>query len=224
MLIRGTGRPDGYYLADGRRVPSVTTITGARKMGIEGLLAWANQLGREGKSHREARQAAADAGSLAHTMVENAIHGRDPMEGIPPVEASVLEQAKTGYGGFVRWNEIMALTYLETEVPMVSEQERYGGTPDAIARSKEGRLLLLDWKSSNAVYGDYIIQLAAYGRLWNSNHEEGIQEYYLLRFGKQEGDFHFHSYPPNVIEKAWLAFLHLRALYDLDKELKKVAT
>jgi hypothetical protein len=33
-------------------------------------------------------------------------------------------------------------------------------------------LILLDWKCANAVYADYLYQLAAYGLLWNENYPD----------------------------------------------------
>ena len=223
QVQRGKGRPPAYKLSDGTRVPSVTTITGARKAGIEGLLVWANRLGQEGKDHREVRQQAADAGSMCHAMVENSIHARDIWEGITKLDEKTNAQAEQGFSSFQDWSRVMKVQYLATETPMVSEKYAYGGTPDAIGKVDD-KLALLDWKSSNAVYGDYIIQLAAYQQLWNETHDPHIEAVYLLRFGKEHGDFHFHSYPGEVITMAFRAFLMLRELYDLDKQLKKVAT
>lgn len=223
-LARGKGRPEAYKLADGTRVPSVTTVTGARKAGIEGLLVWANRLGREGKDHKEERQKAADAGSVAHAMVENHIHGREALEGVLEIKPEILEPARKGFEGFLRWQDMMQLEYLWTETPLVSEQYRFGGTPDALARGKDKLLILPDWKSSNAVYGDYIIQLAAYRVLCEDYQHESIPTCTILRFGKEHGDFHFHSYPEEVMELGWKAFLHLLELYQLDKQLKKVAS
>jgi hypothetical protein len=221
---RGKGRPTAYKLADGTRVPSVTTITSARKAGVEALLVWANRMGQEGKDHREVRQQAADAGSMVHAMVENSIHGRDKWEGIPPLDEKTNAQAEQGFSSFQDWSRVMHVQYLATETPMVSESFRYGGTPDALG-TVDGKLALLDWKSSNAVYGDYIIQLAAYKVLCEEDHRwQRIDQVYLLRFGKDHGDFHCHSYPDSVLEMGWEAFQHLLALYDLDKQLKKVAT
>src|SRR5262245_17492687 len=162
MTIRGTGRPhEGYFNKEGKRLPSVTTVTGARKTNVEGLLVWANRLGREGKDHREVRDQAADAGSLAHAMVENAIHGKDPEDGIEWSDDPTLEHARTGFASFVTWQSLLDVHYVATETPMISEWYGYGGTPDAIGRGKDGKLALFDWKTSNGIYGDYLIQLGA---------------------------------------------------------------
>lgn len=223
MIVRGTGRPTVYKNAKGERLPSVTTITGARKAGIEGLLVWANRLGQDGKDHREVRDSAAEAGTLAHAMVENSIHGRDPMEGVPDnLSPEVVVQAKNGFSAFEQWSRVMKVDYVATETPIVSELYQFGGTPDAIAKI-DGRMMLLDWKTSNGIYGDYLIQLAAYRWLWEENTEgQDIAYCFLLRFGKEHGDFHVHSFPLHVLDMGWKAFKLLRELYDLDKAIGKV--
>jgi len=60
----------GYYNAEGKRLPSVTTVIGKWKDSIEGLLGWANKCGMEGKHHRDVSGDAADSGTLTHLMVE----------------------------------------------------------------------------------------------------------------------------------------------------------
>jgi hypothetical protein len=42
--------------------------------------------------------------------------------------------------------------------------------------------------------------------------------YHLVRFDKVHADIHYHHW--GELERAWLAFRHLRALYDIDIELK----
>ena len=232
LIVRGSGRPGAYLLASGARVPSVTTITGARKSNVEGLLFWANQLGRptpeypQGRDHRDVRQKAADSGTMAHSMVENIIHGRDAGEGIPDADVTTKQQAIRGVGAWQDWSRVMQVDYVLTETPMVSEKYAYGGTPDAVGHV-DGKLALMDWKTGNAVYGDAIIQMAAYRELWNEVYSESrgtLDTFYLLRFGKEHGDYHVHAYPSEVIAMGWRAFLHLRELYELDKQLKKVVS
>ena len=86
-----------------------------------------------------------------------------------------------------------------------------------------GRRCVLDWKSSNATYPEYLVQLAAYGALWTEAHPERPIDggYHLIRFDKEFGDFHHHYWPE--LSRAWIAFLHLRELYDIEKELKRRA-
>jgi hypothetical protein len=214
----------GYRLKDGTRVPGTTTIIGRFKES-GGLIAWAWQCGIDGKDYREVRDAAANAGTLAHKMVENWLHKIEPREALCGEEdAQVVERAIKAFDAFLDWQRGTKLEVLAQEMQLVSETYRYGGTPDAIGQSENGQLVLLDWKTSNRIYADYLLQLAAYRQLWHEcNPGDLLEGAHLLRFGKEHGDFHHHSFPTSVIDQAWEAFRRMRELYELDKELKRVA-
>ncbi|HYF29437.1 MAG TPA: PD-(D/E)XK nuclease family protein [Candidatus Paceibacterota bacterium] len=207
----------GYYLASGERVPSVTTVL-SRFKDAGGLIHWAWALGKEGKDYREERDKAADAGTMAHAAVEAWIHGQPvSFEGDPEVCA----KARTAFGAFLEWARQTHLQVTHTEVPLVSEKYKFGGTFDALLI--QGKRSMGDWKSSNNCYPEYLVQVAAYGKLWEENNPEQPIEggYHLLRFDKTYGDFHHHWW--GELDRAWDAFLHLRALYEIQKELTKRA-
>lgn len=206
----------GYFLADGEtRVPSVTTIIGRFKES-GGLIHWAWNLGKEGKDYREVRDKAADAGTMAHAAVDAWVRGKEPEFAGDP---DICEKAQRAYGAFLDWAQQTNLRVTHSEVPLVSERHRYGGTFDALL--VQNSRAMGDWKSSNACYPEYLIQVAAYGHLWEENHpDEPITGgFHLLRFDKDHGDYHHHWWAE--LDRAWDAFLHLRELYDIDKELKK---
>lgn len=204
----------GYYLADGARVPSVTTVI-SRFKDAGGLIHWAWALGKEGKDYKEERDKAADAGTLAHAAVEAWIH-EQPYAFEGPDE--ICGKARKAFDAFLSWAGQSQLKITHTEVPLISEKYRFGGTLDAMTIS--GKRALMDWKSSNRTYGEYLIQVRAYGQLWNENFpaDPVTGGYDLVRFDKTYGDFHHHHW--DELEGAWKAFLNLRELYDLDKELK----
>lgn len=207
----------GYFLADGTRVPSVTTVL-SRFKESGGLMHWAWTLGKDGKDYREERQRAADAGTLAHAAVEAWIHGQPiSFDGDP----ETCTKAQKAFDAFVAWATQSNLRVTHTEVSLVSEKYRFGGTLDAIVLGNHRAMA--DWKSSNRIYPDYLIQIAAYGKLWEENHpDEPIDGgFHLLRFDKEFGDFHHHFWAE--LDRAWDAFLHLRALYEIEKELRKRA-
>lgn len=217
----------GYKNAAGKRVPGTTTITRCWKPSVEGLLVWANRLGQGGKDHREVRDEAASVGNVVHDMVEEHAHGKTPSavrSKWSMLKPDLFGQADQGFQAYLDWADQTKLEIVETETPLVSELYQYGGTPDAVGYAT-GRLALLDWKSGGSVHSDMLVQLAAYRQLWHENRpEDKLEGFHLLRFGKEHGDFHHHSFPVAVIDQAWEAFKHLRAVYEIDKMLKKVAT
>jgi len=212
----------GYRLKDGTRVPGVTTVTGRFKES-GGLIHWAWDLGMNGIDYRQARDAAADAGTLGHDMIEAHILGNDPYKVEGPED--LLEKARQAYQAFKLWLEQTSLSITKTETPLVSEEFRFGGTPDAWGETSDGEVVLLDWKTSNRIYPEYLIQLACYARLLEENNVVNgkVASFHLLRVGKEFADFHHHSWPRPALAPAWRAFVLMRELYDLDKRLKGIA-
>jgi hypothetical protein len=217
--VRGSGRPSGgYKLADGTRVPSVTTITGHLKSAA--LIGWAYKRGRDGFTLYGSRDEAAEAGSIAHQWIEDTLHGAALTE-FPDNE--IRAQAQTGFEAFLEWNEQFSPRIVETEVPLISEEYRFGGTIDAVAIVRDTPALF-DWKTSGGTYPDYIAQVAAYRQLLRERDGDAAPERaYLLRVGKEHADFHFHSWPASVLDLGWQWFRAMHDLYVADKRLAKVA-
>jgi hypothetical protein len=173
-------------------------------------------LGKEGKDYRVERDKAADSGTLAHAMVDDWIHKRPPEPTDAPED--VIRKAQTAFGAFLEWANQTQLVVTHTEMPLISEKYGFGGTFDAIL--VKGKRSMGDWKSSNAIYPEYLAQIAAYGVLWDENYpDEPIDGgYHLLRFDKEYGDFHQHWWADLEAGKRY--FLSLVAAYAETKELK----
>ena len=214
----------GYKNKDGQRVLGVTTVIGRFK-DSGGLLYWAFEQGKaaeRGEIERlyDKRDEAAESGTLAHSMVEAHINGKSfSTEGYPD---EIVVQAMNAFEAYRNWESMTKLNIVEQEMPLVSEKYQFGGCPDAIGEINN-ELCLVDWKTSNSVYQDYLIQLAAYKQLWEENNPDRLLTggFHLCRFAKQHGDFSHHYYPN--LSEAWEQFkLFLRA-YRIDKQLKKRA-
>lgn len=207
-----------YRLKDGTRVPGTTTIIGKFKE-AGGLIHWAWDLGMQGIDYNERRDKAADAGTLAHALVEG--HIRNQPVDLSPHPKETVEKAQKAFGAFLEWAGSSKLTPRETELALVSEKYRFGGCLDSMLVN--GRLSLGDWKTSGAVYDDYLLQLAAYGILWEENHPDQPIEggFHLMRFGKMGGEFahHWWDYSNPRMIAARKLFLLYREAYDLKKAL-----
>ena len=131
----------------------------------------------------------------------------------------VAEQALQGYENYVRWEATTNMQIVSAETPLVSEKYLFGGTPDAVMVNDQ--LAIGDWKTSNAIYPDYLIQLAAYRHLWEINYPDRpiTGGFHLCRFSKEHADFAHHFW--QELDDAWEQFLLFRRAYDLDKKLKK---
>lgn len=205
------------YKVDGERVPSVTTIL-SRFKESGGLLYWANQAGLDGKTLDEARMPAATAGTMAHDLVEAHINKRDLPELVG--DQDIVSKARAAFDVYLRWQDMTKVAIQHTEVSLVNQQHKFGGRLDAIGRIGN-ELCLLDWKSSAALYADYLYQVAAYKLLWETNYPDHplIGGVHLCRFSKETGDF-THSHFPNVDEETE-TFLIMRELFDRVKKTEK---
>lgn len=206
-----------YHTKDGKRVPGVTTILNRFK-DSGGLIYWAWQQGKEGKDFRETRDTAAEAGTLAHSMVFNHLKGELVLP--PLLLDKTQERAYKAFQNYLSFEKQSNVKIIALETPMVSEQHRYGGTPDALMEI-DGKLALGDWKTSNGVYEDMLLQLGGYAILWEENHPEQpiTGGFHLCRFAKEAGDYSHHYW--DTLDEAKEMFLLLRRAYELDKLLKK---
>lgn len=210
-----------YQLADNSFVPSVTTILGRFKES-GGLIYWAWTQGRDGKDFREERDVAADAGTLAHSLVQAHIEKRNVEQTLIDAKAipEIADKATQAFSNYLTWESQTGVKVIALETPMISERHKFGGTPDALFEIN-GKLHMADWKSSNAIYGDYLLQLAGYRILWDENHPENTITggYHICRFAKEHGDFAHHYY--DNLDEAQQMFLLLKDAYALDRLLKK---
>jgi hypothetical protein len=206
-----TGRP--------LRIPGTTTVIGRFKES-GALMWWANQEGLAGRPIRgpESRvEQACEAGTLAHAMIEADIRGKDRPD-ISRYPLGIVEKAQSGFAAYLEWRRQTNLQPVHTEMPLTSAVWMYGGTLDAMLVG--GKLSLGDWKTSNAVYMDHLLQLAAYRNLWEEHFpEQPIHGLHLLRFSKEGGDFAHHFW--SELKFAWEMFRHLRISFELDKIVKK---
>jgi len=229
----GPGRPkSGYWLADGRtKVSSVTTIVN-RFDDKSAIIGWAGKTGYEqGQNGEEynlygSRDEGGDIGRYVHDLIQADLDENEPPEPPKGMKADLVDQAQQGFTSFIEWRDSTKLVIESSEIPLVSEHHRFGGTPDGTARSARG-LALADWKSSKAVYlSSYILQLVGYEILWNENHPDDpiTAGFHLVRFGKSGTQF-THSFvgmDNPVLVVARMQFLSLVDAFARDKILDRL--
>jgi len=209
--------PNRYHV-NGKRVPSVTTVLKQLGWSANGLIYWANAQGLEGVTLDEARTKATGVGTIVHAMIEAQVR-KLPAPNLDGLDDVAAEQIAQALAGWERWRERHQFEPLAVETSLVDDELLYGGTFDMAWTEKH--VSLVDWKAANGVYADHLCQLAAYGHLWNKhNPSQRVQEFHLVRLGKDNGSFHHHSWPAKALAPAWHAFVAARRLYDLEREIK----
>jgi CRISPR/Cas system-associated exonuclease Cas4 (RecB family) len=174
----GPGRPPKYLLADGTEVPGVTTILRDTE-NKDALVAWAVKQALAGKDHNETRETAANIGKATHDSLHAMVGGQDVIacsENVIEVNEAIVK--------FMPWTELRQPKIALAETPMVSEQYRFGGTPDFIGHVSgaypsslgghtdlDGKLVVIDYKTSNTgPYASWLLQLGAYALLYKETH------------------------------------------------------
>lgn len=206
-----------YKTADGTRVPGVTTVLSV--LAKPALINWANKMGLQGIDTTKYVDAAAQAGTAAHAMIEAHLKGEefDPS----PYPADLLSLAENGYIKYLDWEGSHQLNLIGSEMPLVSEAERYGGCIDCYAEL-DGIPTLIDFKTnSSGVYDEMRHQVVAYKNLL-LEHGYAVQKILIVRLGKSDqmdleavevGNWETH-------ERIFRACLDL---YRLQGELKRIA-
>ena len=220
MKVKKQHTHPGYYNAAGTRLPSVTTV--AKLISPpEGLIHWAWDCGMKGLDYREVRDSAADAGTLAHSMIEADIK---QLEQPSSEDEEQQRLALQGFNAYRSWREGSKFELHTTETVLVSERYQYGGRLDCVA-SVNGELCIVDWKTSKtrSPRDAWLPQIAAYRQGWNENHRgQLIGCCHLLQLSKADAGFSHHYFPSETIDLGWRAFLACLELYDCRKAVQKV--
>lgn len=209
-----------YRNKAGRRLPGVTTVIG-QNLGWNkrALMHWANQQGLDGRNHWETSQEAADIGTLAHAMVEASLKGQDwtTMVRLDGVTDEMLGKATVAFRAWEEWRRLVNFELVASEHELVSERYQVGGTIDVAA--VQTKMSIVDIKTSNDIYPEHRIQVAAYGLLWNENYpDRPIDAYYIIRLDKHTGGFAYYYWPElRNEERAFAALVELHQLRKLIK-------
>ena len=194
-----------YRLADGTRVPSVTTYLGI--LNKPAIVHWAWELGTQGLDYRKVRDQSGDIGTNVHSLILCCLKGEKIAE-VAGAEAEPMSK-------YFKWAKGKRIDPIIAELPLVSETYRFGGTPDFYG-TVNGKLTLLDFKTSGAIYPENFYQLAAYQALLIDNGHPAPKEIAILRVGKDANEG-FEYRQMGDLEPAWEIFLACQKIYELQK-------
>lgn len=186
-------------------------------------------------AHKERLEDAGEVGNNVHDWVEQyiklRIDGRstDEILGQFPFDP----RAENGCTAALTWMRNHNVRWIATEKKIYSRTHRIPGTMDGIARTDScgdklccpiyfrDHLSVVDWKTSNQLYIEYIMQVSTY-RV--AEHEENGTEYndaWIIRLGKEDGEFEPWYLDQEGLELGWRAFLSALSLTRDIKTLKE---
>ena len=128
------------------------------------------------KRDKEMLKEAGDIGDRIHTAIDAYIMGQKP----------VLDaDTKPGYDNFLLWLKESQIKLNKGDTYIASLKMGYGGALDALGE-KNGKLILLDWKTSNYIHETYSLQAAAYVMAFEETFDKDIDKAFVVRFGKEK--------------------------------------
>jgi hypothetical protein len=191
-------------------------------------------------THKRVLTNAGDLGHLAHKCLEDSIqHAMDHESGIVTELRNMPEDPKAAACALAafRWMNQHKVRWLKTEQKIYSKEFEYAGTmdgkclvtscddPTCCTESFTDSLSIADWKSSNALHTEYILQVAgAYAHAEHEEYGEDIQHCFILRLGKNEdeaGKFEPWRIPARDFPEAFAGFLYSLQLTNIIESINK---
>lgn len=154
---------------------------------------------------RDVKEDAGDIGHMAHDWLEKYI--KSVLAENEPSKLELLahfpenEKAASCCVAALDWMEAHNVRWIKTERKIYSREYGYAGTLDGLAvvdscedakccpNVFNDHLSLIDWKSSNHLYAEYLLQTAAYQQAEQEEFEIPIDDRWIIRLGKEDGEF-----------------------------------
>ena len=205
-----------YYNSKGEEVPSVTEVTDT--LPKPGLKYYYWDLGRKGVSLQSSKDHYTGIGKIAHFMCELHGTGKIPdLSDFPPSQVSIAENAYLKFASF--WDK-EGFQPLHNELRLVSEQWGFGGQIDKVATDAQGRVCIVDLKTSKDIQLDYWIQLSAYEQLLVENLGLKLDRRMIVRIGKEESETDFDVQEKPSLTGYFYCFTKALENYKALKEIK----
>ena len=173
------------YKVEGVKVPSVTRV-------VDGcfpkdLTHWALSIGQE--EYDKVISEALEVGNDTHQWIEHYInYGHACAEPEDYISKSV--------NAFLDWTTKYNPEWVDAERKVYCDKYKYAGTVDAVAKIN-GRVCVIDFKTSKKVYKPYHLQVTAYAQA--IKRMDGLRRWPLgiiLRLDKETGKFEHKVFEP----------------------------
>lgn len=204
-LIDEINNVDGFdsdYLYNGKIVPRVTKII-SKCIHNDKLMNWANSLGFKHKSYNKTLNYAANIGTQCHNNIDAFLE--DNNHELPQ---NIEYEAKNAYNSFIKWfNDVCSVANVEVifhEKTLVCKY--FGGTLDGLYKIN-GKIYLIDYKTSNHITYNYCLQLAAYRYMLYTELGINIDGCIIIQLNKSSVSY--NEYVLNFDNNVHLDFINL---------------
>jgi hypothetical protein len=252
-LFKGDKMPTIPYVnLQGKRLPGVTTVLGSNLGWSKGaLMWWAWNEGMEGRNFKDTSGRAADAGTLAHYLIECDLTGQEvdlapfPLPKDKGEQEQLMIQAETGFNEFLMWKKTYKLKPLKMKADVI-KAVKSRLHPKIAARIDNPYAIELNLVSEKYQYGFTIDIVGTVAdslciidiKTATGTYEDHIVQLAAYAKGWEEvvpeypvdqvhllrlgkTDASFHHHHWADLNDEWEAFLEARSLHDRHKRIKK---
>ena len=187
MIIDKSKLESDYYF-DGAKVPRVTKII-SRCIHNDGLMYWANSIGFKHQSYSKTLNEAAKIGTQCHNNIDSYL---DDQSHKAPED--IMWSARNAYNSFLKWfndiNSYAQVKVLMHEQPLICKY--FGGTLDGLY-DINGKIYIIDYKTSNHVTYNYCLQVAAYIYMLRETKNINVDGVIILQLSKKDVGYNEYS-------------------------------
>lgn len=165
------------------------------------------------RAHKDISRNATDIGGELHDWAEHHFNSDMEDKGEPKNES-----LKRAARALLKWEQKHDIEVIDTERKVFSKKHWYAGTLDLVAKI-DGKLTVLDFKTSKSIYNNYYMQVAAYAQAYKEEFEQPEQTA-ILRVDKNNGEFEYKTVEDT--SKHLKGFLGAKKLYEWERWIKSV--
>ena len=164
------------------------------------LVAFAQIVTKAKTAHKDQLDDAGTVGTQAHDWIEgwikNDIAGRGFFMDLPEDD-----RVRKAIYAALEWMRNHNVRWRFTERKVYSRRYKYAGTfdglamvdscgdPDCCPKWFANRLAVIDWKTSNHLHIEYILQITSYMQAYIEETGEPVTDRFVIRLGKNNGEF-----------------------------------
>jgi hypothetical protein len=156
-----------------------------------------------------------DIGSAVHIAIDAHLKGGNAGPHFDPPEVDDLDLLPY-IAGALRFLDDHVERIIRSEVTFVNLTYRYAGTCDLVAKLKDGRMAVIDWKTGKRLYPEVALQLAAYANNEFAVNQDGTR-YQLAPIDTAigvhlDGEAGYTAQPIHLNDQLFKTFIALRTL------------
>lgn len=211
--------PKGYLVPWAAKVTGQHIVKKIQELGLKTVDEIVPIIPEAAKEWQRQRDSAGDIGTSVHAVLEK--HCKK----IEQDELFLTECQKNALNNLREWEKKHNVEWLFNELMVGSSKHGFAGTLDAVALV-DGRLCIVDFKTSNQLSSEYFCQMGGYGLAFEEMGGGSISGYYLLRFDKEKNVMdEVYVDGQEKLKECFLAALRFyrahRAMEDLFKRVKE---